>query len=58
MTRFVVLLAICGAAVGLGFGSVACGGGEKPPLTPDTEVKPDLGDAGTSAPAAPTAPAK
>lgn len=49
MTRFVVLLAICAAALGLG--SVGCGGGEKPPLTPDTEVKPDLGDAGASAPA-------
>lgn len=52
MTRFVVLLAICVAAVGLG--SVACGGNDKPPLTPDTEVK-DLGDAGASAPSAPSA---
>jgi hypothetical protein len=58
MTRFVVLLAICGAAVGLGIGSVACGGGEKPPLTPDTEVKPDLGDAGPSASSAMPTPAK
>lgn len=54
MRRLVVLLAICGAAVGLG--SVACGGNEKPPLTPDSEVKsPDLGDAGASAPSAPPA---
>lgn len=57
MTRIVVLLALSCAAAALG--TVACGGNEKPPLTPDTEVKsPDLGDAGASAPSDVPAPAK
>lgn len=54
MTRLVVLLAISATAVV--FGTVACGGNDKPPLTPDSEVKtPDVGDAGPSAPSAPSA---
>ncbi len=57
MTRIVVLLALVGAATALG--TVACGGNEKPPLTPDTEMKtPDLGDAGAPDPSAAPPPAK
>lgn len=53
MKRLVVLLAL---SAGLGaLGAVACGGSDKPPLTPDLvePPTPDAPEAG--APAAPTA---
>ncbi len=57
MTRLAVLLAISAAAFAIG--TAACGGNEKPPLTPDSEVKaPDTGDAGASAPSDMPAPKK
>jgi len=63
MTRLIVVLAI-GAAVGA-LGATACGGGDKPPLTPDgaeqlpPEAAPEAGAPSTpSAPGTPTAPAK
>lgn len=55
MQRLVVLLALC---AGLGAISViACGGNDKPPLTPDTvdTAVPGEGEAGAPPPATPPA---
>lgn len=51
MKRIVVLAAL-GAALGA-IGSMACGGGDKPPLTPDSEqtTTPADSDGGAPAPA-------
>lgn len=52
MKRLVVLLAV---SAGLSsFGAIACGGNDKPPLTPDT-VEPPTEATEAGAPAAPTA---
>jgi len=51
MQRLVVLLAVCAASGALAL--VACGGGDKPPLTPDTvdtSVPTDSADAGPATP--------
>lgn len=53
MQRLVVLLALCAASGALAL--VACGGGDKPPLTPDTvdtSVPTDTADAGPATPPA------
>jgi hypothetical protein len=54
MRRILVLLTL---AVGLGaIGLVACGGNDKPPLTPDTVEPPPDGQLDAAAPGTPTAP--
>jgi hypothetical protein len=53
MTRFVVLLAIGVGAVALG--TLACGGNDKPPLTPDSTDTPSLDATEAGAPTTPPA---
>jgi len=55
MRRFVALLALAAGLGGIGLAFVACGGNDKPPLTPDlVEPEVEAGAPGTP----PTTPAK
>ncbi|MBS2012245.1 MAG: hypothetical protein JST00_05135 [Deltaproteobacteria bacterium] len=54
MRRLAVLLALCAATGALAL--VACGGSDKPPLTPDSVEPPPAESAEAGAPATPAKP--
>jgi hypothetical protein len=59
MTISVRLLLVLAIGAGLGvFGSVGCGGPDKPPLTPDTDTPNPEGIEAGPPPSSPSAPSK